>query len=713
MILVVAPSTDEHVQAVMPALQRRGAAVTWIDLAELPAGGLLTAAFQSGVTPTATLQIRGQTIDLRAVTAVWAQRVRAPRPDPKLANTDLRDYVSKETADTWHGLLAITDCFWLPAPHWDELRAKSKPLQLALAAELGFETPPTLITNSPDAALEFRHAQPAPLISKTVHNRLLPVDASSVYSAYALTETIANRDLGNVDAIRSCPVTLQPYVDKHVELRVTIVGDRVFSAAIDSQWTNRTRRDWRRADPHHQRFAVHDLPAEVAERALALAKRLRLTLAGLDLILTPDGRYVFLEINPNGTWYWVQLGTGLPIAEAIADLLVTGAALNTSGGEARVQPPPPIRPAAAAIRFPTTRPAAIRLRRGTTATVASTVAWLSRLVNAGARPAKALESFRRFRARHRGVPMDLVWDFETYAGTFHYDVLVGVPGGRLSIAVSPDRGVPWAFRHAHHGRETDVLRVNGRVLSIETVMGQIGRLWQDAALVTDLIDGCLIRNAIDQRGLSATATEIDDAVEAFTRAHGSTPAAMKAEWRRRGWTTDDLRFELQRTVITEKLKKAIAGERIDEWFQRHHGTLDLAAIARLRLTDAGGATRVARQLRARGTTASDAVEAAVIDGDAMAAAYTVEIVRRRDLGADAARFVFAAVPGAVGGPFKSDGYWDVLRVLRTSPATLDDTTRALVVDRLFQDWLEHERERADVEWFWGDVERAPSRGRRS
>ena len=520
MILIIGLADDEHVKAVVPALQRRGAAVTWIDLAELPTGGPLTAAFRSGASPTVTVQIRGQTIDLRAVTAVWTPRVRAPQPDLRLANADLRDYVSRETEDTWHGVLAINDCFWVPAPRWDELRALSKPLQLALAAELGFDIPPTLITNSPDAVLEFRHAQPAPLISKTVHNRLLPVDASSVYTAYAITETIANRDLGDVDAIRSCPVTFQPYVDKHVELRVTIVGDRVFSAAIDSQWTNRTRRDWRRADPHHQRFAVHDLPAAVAERALALAKRLRLNLAGLDLILTRDGRYVFLEINPNGTWYWVQLGTGLPIAAAVADLLVTGAALKTSGGEASVEPPPPNRPAAVAHRFPTTRPAAIRLRGGTTATVASTATWLSRLVNAGTRPDKALESFRRFRARHRGVPMDLVWDFETYAGTFHYDVLLGVPGGRLSIAVSPDRGVPWALRHAHHAREADVVRVNGRVLSIETVMGQIGRLWQDAALVTDLIDGCLIRNAVDERGLSATATEIDDAVEAFTREHG-------------------------------------------------------------------------------------------------------------------------------------------------------------------------------------------------
>ena len=101
-----------------------------------------------------------------------------------------------------------------------------------------------------------------------------------------------------------------------------------------------------------------------------------------------------------------------------------------------------------------------------------------------------------------------------------------------------------------------------------------------------------------------------------------------------------------------------------------------------------------------------------MDGETLAATYAVEIVRRRDLSAEAARFVFEAAPGEVGGPFAADGYYDVLRVLRTSSAALDAVARALVVDRLFEDWLAAERENADIEWFWGDVERAPSRERR-
>lgn len=40
------------------------------------------------------------------------------------------------------------------------------------------------------------------------------------------------------------------------------------------------------------------------------------------MIVTPKGEYVFLEINPNGQWYFVQMKTEAQIAEAIANLLL-------------------------------------------------------------------------------------------------------------------------------------------------------------------------------------------------------------------------------------------------------------------------------------------------------------------------------------------------------------------------------------------------------
>jgi len=42
------------------------------------------------------------------------------------------------------------------------------------------------------------------------------------------------------------------------------------------------------------------------------------------MAVTPTGDYIFFEINPSGQWYFAQLRTEMPIAEAIAELLIKG-----------------------------------------------------------------------------------------------------------------------------------------------------------------------------------------------------------------------------------------------------------------------------------------------------------------------------------------------------------------------------------------------------
>jgi hypothetical protein len=48
-----------------------------------------------------------------------------------------------------------------------------------------------------------------------------------------------------------------------------------------------------------------------------------LNFASLDMIVTPEGEFVFLELNPNGQWLWLELELGLPLVASMADLLTT------------------------------------------------------------------------------------------------------------------------------------------------------------------------------------------------------------------------------------------------------------------------------------------------------------------------------------------------------------------------------------------------------
>jgi D-alanine-D-alanine ligase-like ATP-grasp enzyme len=50
-------------------------------------------------------------------------------------------------------------------------------------------------------------------------------------------------------------------------------------------------------------------------------KAFDLIYGAFDFIVTPEGRYVFLEVNPSGQYMWVECATGLEITTALADAL--------------------------------------------------------------------------------------------------------------------------------------------------------------------------------------------------------------------------------------------------------------------------------------------------------------------------------------------------------------------------------------------------------
>lgn len=71
------------------------------------------------------------------------------------------------------------------------------------------------------------------------------------------------------------------------------------------------------------------MPGEVAyieEACKELVRRFRLQFAAIDLLVTPDGQYVFVDLNGNGQWGWIENHTGLPLTETLVNLLERGQA---------------------------------------------------------------------------------------------------------------------------------------------------------------------------------------------------------------------------------------------------------------------------------------------------------------------------------------------------------------------------------------------------
>lgn len=321
MILILTNDQDEHADHVAAKLHARGAEFIRFDPARFPRDAEISVSYTARGRSHATLRAGTRAVDLAQLTGVWCRR-----PGQAVAHDDLapalRQIVAPECAAFLYDLWCSVDCPWLPGTPAQIQAGQRKLSQLVIAGEVGFELPPTLMSNSPADVLDFYNAHNCDIVSKLVGTAFADVIGTG---CVRYTERVSRRDIAHARAITYCPMIFQAYVPKQVELRITVVGRRVFAAEIHSQASNHTRHDWRRYDHYQTPHFQHELSPHVTSLCVRLVERLGLSYGAIDMVLTPDGHYVFLEINPSGQYLWIEEETGLPISDAICDILIAGA----------------------------------------------------------------------------------------------------------------------------------------------------------------------------------------------------------------------------------------------------------------------------------------------------------------------------------------------------------------------------------------------------
>ncbi|MBA8792416.1 hypothetical protein FHX74_000010 [Friedmanniella endophytica] len=243
--------------------------------------------------------VDGRRVELERVTAVYARPLSpVPAPgDPRRGERDARLVdLTVEWLDT-----APVRVVNRPVAMASN---SSKPFQAQLIAEAGFAVPETLVSSDPDAVRAFADAHGA-------------VVFKSVSGVRSIVRRLDRGYLDRLDRVRNLPTQFQALVPG-VDIRVHVVGERVFATAVETAAT-----DYRYAgrDGEEAVLTATALPPEVAERCVRLAAALDLPLAGLDLRRTPDGVWVCFEVNPMPGYSFFESHTGQPISESLVDHL--------------------------------------------------------------------------------------------------------------------------------------------------------------------------------------------------------------------------------------------------------------------------------------------------------------------------------------------------------------------------------------------------------
>jgi glutathione synthase/RimK-type ligase-like ATP-grasp enzyme len=184
----------------------------------------------------------------------------------------------------------------------------SKPYQLRLIAQYGFQVPRTLVTMVPEEARMFYEECQERVIYK------------SISAERSIVRPLTPEDFSRLEQIRYCPVQLQEMIPG-TDLRIHTVGDRLFATEVLSDGA-----DYRYAERENKQRMMRAVELEpgLQTRCLNLAKGLGLSLSGIDLRRTPDGAYYCFEVNTSPGFTFFENYTGQRIGDALADLLCAG-----------------------------------------------------------------------------------------------------------------------------------------------------------------------------------------------------------------------------------------------------------------------------------------------------------------------------------------------------------------------------------------------------
>ncbi|MBF6331209.1 MvdC/MvdD family ATP grasp protein [Nocardia transvalensis] len=304
-VLIVTEPDDVHADAMTATLRKHhGLIPIRLDMREFPRESGSFRLDRDG-----TARSLSHVLGLDDVTAVWWRRPHQCRVPGGVRRAD-DEYRQAECDGFLQGLLWSIPALWVNDPGADRTACR-KIVQLETARRSGFAVPETLITNDPDEARSFVGSRPGAVVYKRT---------GTGRATFSETRLVTPADLGRLETIRSAPTTFQDYIEADCDLRVVWIDGVEWAVRIDSQ--SGVGRVDSRLDTSVE-FAPARLPAAVSKSLATLMGALGLAFGVLDIRLGADGEYWFLEVNPQGQFAYLEIKTGLPIFESLANFLVT------------------------------------------------------------------------------------------------------------------------------------------------------------------------------------------------------------------------------------------------------------------------------------------------------------------------------------------------------------------------------------------------------
>lgn len=190
--------------------------------------------------------------------------------------------------------------------------AENKLYQLQCAQNVGLLTPRTFVGNTLPQDITPANKY----IVKSLDTALF-YDESQEYFTYS--SVVGGNELVESN-IKGAPIILQEFLGDKRDIRVTVIGNKLFPIGITKNGEN-IYGDWRKNAKEELQYIPETLPDDISNNIIKLMNKLGLLFGGVDLAFS-DGQYYFIEVNPTGEWGWLSQYSAIPLEKAIVNELV-------------------------------------------------------------------------------------------------------------------------------------------------------------------------------------------------------------------------------------------------------------------------------------------------------------------------------------------------------------------------------------------------------
>ncbi|AZA84708.1 MvdD family ATP-grasp ribosomal peptide maturase [Chryseobacterium lactis] len=318
-ILIITHTLDNFsIEKVTEYVEQNNYEVIRFDVDLYPLQNKLSTVFQDGEW-VSILETADKKYRLDDISAVWYRRAY------NIGNGLKEEIEGKfygatmgEIRNTLFGFIESVDTYSLGKPSVYR-RLDSKEEQLKVAHKIGLTIPETCLTNNPEEAKKFivKHQN---VIAKMQTGFAIYEDG---VENVVFTNVVSEDKLEELDSLLYCPMQFQKMIQKKRELRITIVGRDVYAFEIDSQQSEDAKVDWRKDGINLiDKWKRTELPEDVEEKLLELLDVYHVDYGAIDMIVSPEDEYYFIEINAAGEFFWLDnLTEGNMISKSIADVL--------------------------------------------------------------------------------------------------------------------------------------------------------------------------------------------------------------------------------------------------------------------------------------------------------------------------------------------------------------------------------------------------------